>query len=95
MAKSSYKVADNVIGNGSNYLNAYWEIKYIRAYLSNDIASPTSTTSSGSGATPGAPNSPSAASTDATKSVSSANFLQSSIFSWLLSLLLISVIGLH
>jgi len=85
--------ADNVIGDGSNYLNAYWEVKYIRTYLSTDVASPTSTISSASGTTSSVLSTQSKASTHTT---SFANSLQSSIFSWIFSLLLliISVIEL-
>ncbi|PPQ73832.1 hypothetical protein CVT26_012147 [Gymnopilus dilepis] len=40
-------VNDNVIGNGSNYANAYWEIRYIRTYLSAN-ATPTTSSSAAS-----------------------------------------------
>jgi len=94
-------VADNVIGNGSNYLNAYWEVRYIRTYLNQDAVSPSSTVSSASGATgsgaigSGATSGLSAPNTASTNSPSSANILQSSIFSWSFSLLLISLIGFY
>ncbi|KAF8187179.1 concanavalin A-like lectin/glucanase domain-containing protein [Pholiota molesta] len=29
--------ASNVLGNGSNYADAYWEVKYIRTYISPDV----------------------------------------------------------
>ncbi|KAF9035871.1 hypothetical protein BJ165DRAFT_1355166, partial [Panaeolus papilionaceus] len=35
-----FQFADNVLGNGENYLNAYWEIRYIRMYLSEDAPPP-------------------------------------------------------
>ncbi|KAF8967492.1 concanavalin A-like lectin/glucanase domain-containing protein [Flammula alnicola] len=38
-------VNDNVIGNGSNYASAYWEIRYIRTYLSSNAVVPSSTAS--------------------------------------------------
>ncbi|KAF8971847.1 concanavalin A-like lectin/glucanase domain-containing protein [Flammula alnicola] len=38
-------VNDNVIGNGSNYATAYWEISYIRTYLSSNVVAPSSTAS--------------------------------------------------
>ena len=41
------QVNDNVIGNGSNYANAYWEIRYIRTYLSAN-ATPTTSSSAAS-----------------------------------------------
>lgn len=41
---------DNVLGNGTNYQNAYFEIKYVRAYLDSTVTLPTST-ASGSSAT--------------------------------------------
>jgi hypothetical protein len=96
MAKMSCKVVDNVIGNGSNYGNAYWEIKYIRTYLSEDVVPPTSSVS-GAAATPGAPSAVTTGSvSQLAPNSSSATFAQSSIFSWVLSLLLIiSVIGLY
>ncbi|KAF8887238.1 concanavalin A-like lectin/glucanase domain-containing protein [Gymnopilus junonius] len=54
-------VNDNVIGNGSNYANAYWEIRYIRTYLSDNAASSTSSTSAipSASTTPDAPAPPS------------------------------------
>ena len=30
---SHVQFADNVLGNGSNFADAYWEIRYIRTYL--------------------------------------------------------------
>ena len=91
--KTSYKVNDNVIGNGSNYDNAYWEIRSIRTYLSVDAVSPTSSASSGSGSGSSATSSAHSGPTAATDATNSANFLQSSILSWIFSLLLfISVI---
>ena len=93
--KTSCKV-DNVIGDGSNYDNAYWEIRSIRTYLSVDAVSPTSSASSGSGSGSGATSSAHSGPTAASDTTNSANFLQSSIFSWIFSLLLlISVIGLY
>jgi len=86
-------VADNVIGNGSNYLNAYWEIKYIRAYLNEDMPLPTSSASSPSVATSTSTSAHSTQSAASTDTANSASFLQSSILSWVFSLLLISVIG--
>jgi hypothetical protein len=84
----------NVIGDGSNYLDAYWEIKYIRAYLTADDPLPTSASSSVPGATSSTSSKQSKPSAGTTKTTNSANILQSSIFSWVLSILLISVIGL-
>ncbi|PPQ70093.1 hypothetical protein CVT24_003865 [Panaeolus cyanescens] len=37
--------ADNILGNGANYLNAFWEIRYIRIYLSEDAPPPPPPTS--------------------------------------------------
>ncbi|KAF9476798.1 hypothetical protein BDN70DRAFT_881992 [Pholiota conissans] len=37
---------DNVLGDGSNYVNAYWEIRYIRTYLSSNAIPSGSSSSS-------------------------------------------------
>ena len=91
------QVKDNVIGNGSNYLNAYWEIRYIRTYLAEGAVSPTSSVSvsptSGFSGASGA-NTTNSASLSKPSKASSARSLQLSIPLWGLSLLSILVIGL-
>lgn len=96
MAKMSCKVNDNVIGDGSNYADAYWEIKYIRAYLSVDYALPTtlSSTSVAPSTAQSQPSGTSGTSVPTTSPTSSAKILRSSIFSWVFPLLLTSMIGL-
>ncbi|KAF8155738.1 concanavalin A-like lectin/glucanase domain-containing protein [Crassisporium funariophilum] len=42
---------DNVVGTGDNYDNAYFEIKYVRAYVDPNAVQPTTTTNTGGGAT--------------------------------------------
>ena len=44
--------ADNVLGSGANYANAYWEIRYIRTYTS-DASIPVSSTSASDSSTQG------------------------------------------
>ncbi|KAF8871386.1 concanavalin A-like lectin/glucanase domain-containing protein [Gymnopilus junonius] len=39
-------INDNIFGNGSNYANAYWEIRYIRTYLNASLAATTTTSAS-------------------------------------------------
>jgi len=90
-------VDDNVIGDGSNYINAYWEIVNIRTYLlaGDVISTTTSSTPSATGTiTSTAQSKPSKTNTVATNS---ANILRSSIISWIFSILLliISAIGLY
>ncbi|KAF8801580.1 hypothetical protein BYT27DRAFT_7198151 [Phlegmacium glaucopus] len=95
-------VADNILGSGSNYANAYWEIRYIRTYLADDVV----VSSTSLSPTPGAPSpdtgsttssapilSPSNPSSAATSSASSLRSLKFPLVSCLL--LLISVIGLN
>ena len=96
MAKASCnQVVDNVIGNGSNYVNAYWEISYIRTYLAEGAVSPTPT-GSGLSPTSGAPSADStnSASLSPSSKPSSATTSRLSILSLTFSLLLILVSGL-
>ena len=82
---------DNVIGSGSNYANAYWEIRYIRTYLAEGAVSPTST-STGSESSPTKDTSSPGPTSKMAPLNSSARPLQSSlILPGVLSFLLISV----
>ena len=78
------QVMDNVVGNGSNFNNAYWEISYIRTYIEEGYASITPTSSS-SGTSAADPTSPGVL---APSKTSSSDSLHSTAFSWASFLLL-------
>ena len=40
MVTLTMQYIDNVVGNGTNYQNAYFEIKYVRAYLDSTVTVP-------------------------------------------------------
>ncbi|TFK99285.1 concanavalin A-like lectin/glucanase domain-containing protein [Pterulicium gracile] len=54
---------DNVIGDGSNYASAYWEIPFLRAYTNSDVESTSSALPSSTFPAPSSTN-PSSSSTD-------------------------------